>query len=128
MALTYEQASKIVQAAMDKASSLGIAVSIAVVDSGGHLVALMRMDGARLLTLDFARGKAHTAVVLQRETASLAGSPVFGSMPLVAGDRIIPFGGGIPIIQDGAVVAAVGVSGGTAEQDVECAQAGLATL
>jgi uncharacterized protein GlcG (DUF336 family) len=105
-------------------------MSFAVVDAGGYLIALVRMDGAGLLTPSIAHSKAYTAAVFRRASAELGKMaetrPQFfarivniGSVPLVAG------GGGVPIRQGAEIVGAVGASGGTPEQDVECAQAGL---
>ncbi|MFQ5879623.1 MAG: heme-binding protein [Dehalococcoidia bacterium] len=126
MALTLEQAGKIIQGARGKAAELGITVTIAVVDAGGHLVALSRMDGARFPTTDIARGKAFTAAAFQRESAQMGQNPFFATGPELGGRRVVPLGGGIPIRQGDQVVGGVGVSGGTSDQDVECAQAGLA--
>lgn len=128
MPLTLEQAERIIKGAQEKARELGIAVSVAVVDAGGHLIALSRMDGARFLSPDITRGKAFTAAAFQRETAQLAQIPFFASGPQVAGGTIVALPGGIPIREGDEVVGAVGVGGGTSEQDVECAQAGIARL
>lgn len=128
MALTLEQAEKMIEGARRKAEELGIAVSIAVVDAAGHLIALRRMDGARVTTPDMAQGKAFAAAIVQRPSAELMQMPFYSSGPEVAGGRIVPFPGGIPIREGDQIIGGIGVGGGTGEQDVQCAQAGLAQL
>ena len=131
MALNTETAEKILAGARAKANEIKVPMSFAVVDAGGHLIALVRMDGAGLLTPSIAQSKAYTAAMFRRASAELGKiaetRPQFftsivniGSVPLIAG------GGGVPIRQGTEVVGAVGASGGTPDQDVECAQAGLA--
>jgi uncharacterized protein GlcG (DUF336 family) len=128
VALTLDKAEMIVKGAIAKAKELGIIVSVVVVDAGGHPIAISRMDGARFLSADISRGKAFTAAAFQRESAQLSGSPFFASAPQVGGGMIVALPGGIPIREGDEVVGAVGVGGGTGEQDVECAQAGIAAM
>jgi uncharacterized protein GlcG (DUF336 family) len=114
-------------AARARAVELDAQVSVAVVDGGGHLVAFTRMDGAEIAGPVLARDKAYTAVAHRIETAQLAqlvapGAELAG-MNTADGGRYVCFGGGIPFRSAGRVVGAVGVSGGTAEQDVACARA-----
>jgi uncharacterized protein GlcG (DUF336 family) len=131
MVLSTETAEKILAGARAQASEMKVPTSFAVVDAGGYLIALVRMDGAGLLTPSIAHSKAYTAAVFRRASAELGKMaetrPQFfasivniGSVPLVAG------GGGVPIRQGDEIVGAVGASGGTPDQDVECAHAGLA--
>ncbi len=98
----------IIAGAARKAAEIGVPMCIAVCDTGGNLKSFLRMDGAALLSTQVAQDKAYTAV---------------GGI-----DRLVIFGGGYPITIDGAVVGAVGVSGGHYSQDQEVAEAGLATL
>lgn len=132
MPLTLEQAVKIIQGAQQKATDLGVNVTIAVVDAGGHLVALHRMDGAAFPTAEIAPGKAFTAVSFKSESAQLMQRlgqvAFFASGPQLAGGRLTLLPGGIPIREGDQVIGAVGVAGATGEQDVECARAGLAAL
>lgn len=128
MALTLEQAERIVQGARRKAVELGVAITVAVVDDGGHLVALSRMDGARFITVDVALGKAFTAAAFQRESAQVGQNPFLAAGPELSGGRIVPLGGGLPVRLGNQVVGGVGASGATADQDAECAKAGLAQL
>jgi uncharacterized protein GlcG (DUF336 family) len=121
-------ARRVIDAAGDAAMRLGILVSIAVVDDGGNLKAFVRMDGAELAGIDLARDKAYTSVANSIATHDLArlaqpGADLFG-IQANAGGRYVIFGGGVPLLRDGRVVGAIGVSGGTASQDVECAEAG----
>jgi len=127
--LTLSAARAIVARALAHAERLGIAVSCAVVDSGDQLVAFERMDGADLVTISLARDKAFTALVNHMPTSELAplvqpGAEFYGYDSL-AGGRMIVFGGGLPIEIAGVLVGAVGVSGGSAEQDEACAATGL---
>lgn len=106
-------------------------MSFAVVDSGGHLVALARMDGAPFLTTEIATGKAYTAAAFKAPSAEVAkrfeGRVQFtASISVVSHGRFTPGMGGVPIVVDGEVVGAIGASGGTGEQDVAAVEAALA--
>jgi uncharacterized protein GlcG (DUF336 family) len=130
MPLKLDEAQDVVGRAHSKAASLGIRVSVAVVDEGGLLVALGRMDGAPPLSPQVAEAKAVGAAMLYRDGAGLAelakDRPGFFSVV----DRlvrvpIVPGLGSVLIKRDGHVLGAVGVSGGRPDQDLECAEAGL---
>lgn len=130
--VSYDAARRVVAAAAERAAAEGIAVCIAVADPGGNLVAFGRMDGAPLLSAKIAEDKAYTVAafngvptghwygMIKDEPALLTG--------IVHRDRLVVFGGGVPLIVDGQRVGAVGVSGGSAEQDVTCATAGAQAL
>jgi len=123
-------ASAIVTAALDKAAVLGARVSVAVLDAGGNLVAFARMDGAEIAGPSLAVDKAYTSVSNQITTEELSvlaapGAPLFG-IHSNGGGRFVIFGGGIPIFRADEVIGGIGVSGGTVEEDVACATAGLA--
>lgn len=129
MAMDLKTAEGIVRHAQAKADSLGIRVTVAVVDEGGFLVALSRMDGAPPLSPQIAEAKAVGAAMLHRDGGSLADlardRPGFFSVA----DRlvrvpIVPGLGSVLVRRDGRVEGAVGVSGGRPEQDLECAEAG----
>lgn len=127
--IPLEAASAILDAVRERAQEIGVAVSIAVVDSGGNLKAFARMDGAEVAGTTLAPDKAYTALAHRTPTHELArmaapGGELFG---LHAADRgrYVIFGGGIPITAGGRVVGAVGVSGATVDQDVSCAEAGV---
>jgi uncharacterized protein GlcG (DUF336 family) len=130
--ITLELAARMSQAAVDRAAVVGALVSAAVVDQGGHLVHFQRMDAAEIAGPTLAVDKAFTAVAHRIETAELAaltlpGGDLWG-LPANGGGRYVVFGGGIPCWHDGVVVGAVGVSGGTAAEDVDCARAGVAVF
>ena len=127
--LTLAVARSIVAAALARADEMGIAISCAVVDSGDQLVAFERMDGADLVTIGLAKDKAYSALVNHMPTSELGplvqpGAEFYGYDSL-AGGRMIVFGGGLPIEIGGVLVGALGVSGGTSEQDEDAAKAGL---
>lgn len=130
--LTLMDAKQMLAAAEAKAASLQIAYNIAVVDSGGHLLAFVRQDGALIGSIDLAINKAVTARVFDKSTAVLAalaqpGQPLFGIHQSNSG-KVVIFGGGIPVVVDQTIVGAVGTSAGTVEQDVAVAEAAIAGL
>ena len=130
--VTLDDAKRMLSAAEAKAASLGIAYNIAVVDAGGHLVAFLRQDGARIGSVDLAIDKAVTARLFNKTTSDLArlaqpGSPLFGIQESNAG-KVVIFGGGIPLLVDGNIIGAVGTSAGTVEQDIAVAEAAVAAL
>jgi uncharacterized protein GlcG (DUF336 family) len=130
--ITLELAARMSQAALDRAAAVGALVSAAVVDQGGHLVHFQRMDKAEIAGPTLAVDKAFTAVAHRIDTAELGpltqpGGDLWG-LQANGGGRYVVFGGGIPCWRDGLVVGAVGVSGGTSEQDVLCALAGVAVF
>jgi uncharacterized protein GlcG (DUF336 family) len=128
--VSLEQAQRIVGAATSKAASDGLLMNVAVVDAGDNLTAFARMDGAWLGSIDIAIAKAHTARrfdITTQELGQMAqpGEPLYGIHVLAEGGNVI-FAGGIPLEgPDGAIVGAVGVSGGTPDQDHEVCQAGV---
>lgn len=133
MALTLEMAERFIAAAKAKAQQQGWAMSLAVVDDSGNVVALARMDGARWLTAGVAQSKAFTAATFRRasgEVAELAQTRplVFGSIGGLVGRPLLLAGGGLPLIIKGELLGGGGASGGTEEQDIECARAGLAAI
>jgi uncharacterized protein GlcG (DUF336 family) len=122
-----EVAERLLGAARGRAAELGVRVSAAVVDAGGHLVAFARMDGAEIAGPVLAVDKAFTAVAHSTSTAELAalaapGGELFG-LQANGGGRYVVFPGGIPLRRDGAIVGGVGVSGASAAQDDACAAA-----
>ena len=123
-------AQKMVAAAVAKAEELGVGQVVAVLDESGLLKAFCRMEGTPLVSIEASQNKAYTALLgmpsqdffdsIKDDPALVAGVP---HLP-----RIVTFGGGLPIRSGDAVVGAIGVSGGTVEQDIACAQAGLDAL
>ena len=132
MNISLEQAEQAIEAAKRRANEIGVPMTIAVVDMGGNLVALARMDGAILASLDIAIGKAYTAVAMKMSTADLApmvqpGQPLYNLEVANQPRTLVTFGGGIPLQVNDEVVGGVGVSGGTPDQDQEVAEATRAT-
>jgi uncharacterized protein GlcG (DUF336 family) len=119
--LTYDDAVRAVRACHDKASQLHAAVAIAVVDAGGGVIALTRMDGARPYTVDLATRKARTATAIGIDTAGL--QQHLGSSPLSAEVLAVP--GGLPCVEGSMPAGGIGISGALPEVDVLIAQAGI---
>jgi uncharacterized protein GlcG (DUF336 family) len=115
-----------VQTAHAEAARLDIAVTAAVVDEGGRVIALGRMDRARPITVEMALNKAYTAASFQqptKELAAVASQAWFQSLIVSTNGRIMAGGGAFPIVEGGKVVGAVAVAGGTEEQEQRCAEA-----
>jgi uncharacterized protein GlcG (DUF336 family) len=130
--LTLKDAMKVINAAQKKAETIGQPMNIAVADGGGNLVAHVRMDGAWLGSIDISIKKAFTARAFDIATKDLAplaqpGADFFGINTSNDG-RIMIFAGGVPLRRAGEVVGAVGVSGGSGEQDQAVAEAGAASF
>src|ERR1044071_5326719 len=124
----HDAAMKALAAAEAEAKKNNWFMVIAVVDSGSRLVAFSRMDGAQLGSIDIAMGKAMTANNLRRPTKDLQelvgqGGP---NLRLLAAPGVTPLEGGVPIIADGKIIGAIGVSGAASNQDAQCAMAGIA--
>src|SRR6476469_11249757 len=130
--ITLEEAKRMVNAAEVEALSQGQPMNIAVVDAGGNLVAFARMNGAWLGSVDIAIKKAWTSRAFDIETKALGklsqpGEDFFGIHASNDG-KVMIFAGGVPLKRNGAVVGAVGVSGGSGEQDHAVAEAGAAAF
>src|SRR3954470_6350136 len=130
--ITLADARRIIAAAEKKAEEIGQPMNIAVVDEGGNLVSHVRMDNAWLGSIDISINKAFTARAFDLPTKDLAvhsqsGGQFFGIHASNHG-RIMIFAGGIPLKRDGKVVGAIGVSGGSGDQDHAVAEAGAAAF
>jgi glc operon protein GlcG len=128
--MDLKDAQAIVSRAQAKAAELGINVTVAVVDDGGHLVALARMDGAPAISPQVAEAKAVGAAMLHRDGQSLADLAkdrpgFFSVVDRLVRVPIVPGLGSTLLRRDGRVIGAVGVSGGKPDQDLECAEAGV---
>jgi uncharacterized protein GlcG (DUF336 family) len=123
-------AKEVIAAAEAEADNIEVPMCIAVMDDGANLVGFHRMDGALLASVDISQNKAYSSVTLKMDTETIhevsqPGESLYGLGNTNDG-RIITFGGGFPLEDDdGNVVGAVGVSGGSAEEDMEVAQAGV---
>lgn len=131
--LTREVASQVAESARRTAAGLGIKITVAVVDTTSAPVLLDRMDGARAVTVKLALGKAKASALWGQPSADLAAR--FAPAPqltnaLIAqwGGEFVAVGGAVPLVVDGVELGAVGVSGGSAAQDADCAAAGAAAL
>ena len=130
-AITQSLALKILEAITNKAEELEIKINAAVVDEGANLKAFIRMDEAALLSSEIAQNKAYTAAAFGKPTHEWY--PMIKDEPalltgIVHTKKLVVFGGGIPLTVGGIIVGGIGVSGGTSEEDVLCAQAGLAVF
>src|SRR6476620_8293065 len=129
---TLAAAQRAIAAAIKEAEVLAVDVCIAVTDGAGHLLSMARMDRAPLLCVHIAQDKAYSVAsfgglptsdwwrLLESEPALLHG--------IVKTERLIVFGGGVPLVADGRTVGAIGVSGGSSEQDVRVAEAGAKAI
>lgn len=126
--LTLEAARRVAAAAEAEARKHNWAVSIAVLDDSGQMMLFQRMDGAKLVATDIAIRKARTAVYFQGPTKDLEEEVAGGRTALLPIDGFMPLQGGVPLMFDGQLVGAIGVSGVTGEQDAQCAIAGAAAL
>jgi uncharacterized protein GlcG (DUF336 family) len=120
-----------ISGALSKAKQLGHAMSIAVCDTNGITKATLRMDGAGSMTMQIAEDKAFTSVSLGMATHAVwdfikNDPPLLHGLP--SNPRVIAFGGGYPIIEEGTIVGAIGISGGHYSDDMEVARAGLAAI
>lgn len=133
MPIALEQAHTLVEAAHARARELGLRITVAVVDEGGLLQALARMDGAPPLSAQIAEAKAVGAALWHRDGDALAAleqqrASFFAAVGTLTRLPLIPADGSALVRERGAVRGAVGVSGATSEEDRECANAGLGAL
>jgi len=131
MALTLDEANRIVRATIAKAQELNIRISAAVCDSGGRLIAFQRMDNAIWASVYGAQGKAVASAAFGRpsgEMSERADQPTPRGIAIASGGHMIMGQGAVPIIRNGIIEGACGVGGGTSQQDEDCARAGVAQL
>jgi glc operon protein GlcG len=116
--ISAQRAESLIQAAVAEAQKRGWPLNVAVVDSGANLVAFVRMDGAQLASIAIAQHKARTAAKFRRPTKAFEDAVEGGNHKYVMTlDDVIASRGGIPLIEDGKVIGAIGCSGGTGSQD-----------
>ena len=132
LTVNLETARRVIEGVEAKAKSLGCPMNIAVVDAGGNLVAQVRMDNARIGAIDIAINKAWSARAFDMETAELGrysqpGGPFFG-IHASNGGRVMLLAGGVPLRHANQIIGALGVSGGSDEEDSACAQAGVEAM
>jgi uncharacterized protein GlcG (DUF336 family) len=113
----------------DEATKAKVPVAVCIIDVHGNLVLQHRMNGAPAFSLEISERKAYTSALVGVRTADLLGlvqpgQPLY-ALPTLAGGRFCPMGGGIPLTENEQVFAGIGVSGGTADQDVAIVEAAL---
>ncbi|OZI10715.1 cobalamin adenosyltransferase [Bacillaceae bacterium SAS-127] len=124
-------ATRMLEAAVDKAEELGVAVNVAVVDNGGHLLAFTKMDHAPLLSAEIAQNKAYTAAAFglpTHEWYELIKDEPSLKTGIVHTNRLTVFGGGYPVRCGDALAGGIGVSGGTLVEDQACCEAALSRI
>jgi uncharacterized protein GlcG (DUF336 family) len=127
----WQLAHKLVEAAVTRAEEMKVSINVAVVDSGGHLAAFLRMPGSAIHSIDIATDKAYTALSFGLSTSQWG--PIADSLSplcktgLLSQDRLMTCGGGVPIEVDGQRVGGIGVSGASETQDEEIALHALTT-
>ena len=126
--LTLAVTQRMVEASVARARQLGVCLSIAVVDDGGHLLAFARMDGIHVGTVDVAVAKARTAILFRKPSAAFSESLAKGATGLLALPGVVPFEGGIPIVVEGQLVGAIGASGASPDKDGAASAAGIEAL
>ena len=126
--LSQNEVAQILQAARSEAQQQGWAVAIAVVDDGGHPLALERLDGCAPIGAYIATEKARSAAIGRRETKGYEDMVNGGRSAFLSAPVVCSLEGGVPVVVDGHVIGSVGVSGVTAAQDAQIAKAGVAAL
>ncbi|MDQ0220416.1 heme-binding protein [Peribacillus cavernae] len=130
--INLELAKRLIESAEKKANEMEVPMVISIVDEGGNFIACHRMDDALLVSVDIAQNKAWTSVAMKMPTSDLAqaagmGKDLYGINTTNNG-RVVVFGGGIPLRKNGQIIGAVGVSGGSVEEDMRVAQAAVDLL
>jgi glc operon protein GlcG len=126
--ISLDRANAVIEAAVAEAKKHDWKMNVAVVDSGGNLVAFERMDGAQLASITVAQHKARAAVTFRRETKVFEATIQNGNNGPITLDGVIASRGGIPLVEDGKMIGAIGCSGGTSSQDEVVAKAGMALM
>jgi uncharacterized protein GlcG (DUF336 family) len=130
--INLELAKKLIERAEKEANKINVPMVISIVDEGGNFIACHRMDDALLVSVDIAQNKAWTSAAMKMPTDKLAqaagmGKELYGINTTNNG-RVVVFGGGIPLQKNGKIIGAIGVSGGSVEEDIRVAQAAVNML
>lgn len=126
--LTLEQARAVLAAATADARTRGFTMAVAVVEPNGSLVAFERMDGTQYASIEVAEAKARSSALYRRSTLAFFQSVASGRVQSMSLPNVVAIEGGVPLVVNGRLVGAIGVSGGSAEQDGVVAAAGVAAL
>jgi uncharacterized protein GlcG (DUF336 family) len=130
--LTQADARFLIDHSIEAAKRMGVAITVVIVEGGGHAVGLLRMDGAKLASIGAAEGKAWTAAVFQRASVDYSaptapGGNAYGLLNAFPA-KLLPLPGGQPIFVDGTCIGGIGISGASGEQDDSLAKAAVAAL
>lgn len=129
MPISLERAQAVIAATVAEAKKRDWKLNVAVVDSGGNLVAFQRMDGAQLASIQISEHKARAAVNFRRETKTFENGIQLNNLNYVLTlDGVIASRGGIPLVEGGKIVGGIGCSGGTGSQDEVACKAGAALI
>ena len=131
MTLTLADANRVIASAIAKAAQIGAKMNIAVCDAGGRLVAFQRMDGAMWAGSYGSQGKAVASAAFGRPSGDLtprADHPTLRGIVMAEGNHMFLGQGAVPIFRGGVIIGACGVGGGTAQEDEDCARAGVESL
>jgi glc operon protein GlcG len=126
--ISLERANTVIAAAVAEARKHDWKLNVAVVDSGGNLVAFQRMDGAQLASIQVAEHKARASATFRRETKAFETAIQSGNTYVLSLDGVVGSRGGIPLAEGGRLIGAIGCSGGTGSQDEVACKAGVAAL
>jgi glc operon protein GlcG len=126
--ITLERAEAVLAAALAESNKRGWQMNMAVVDSGGNLVTFKRMDGAQLASISISEHKARVAVKYRRPSKLFENAVQSGILYVMTLDDVVASRGGIPLIEDGKIIGAIGCSGGTGSQDEAICMVGAATV
>jgi uncharacterized protein GlcG (DUF336 family) len=126
--ISLDRAQAAINAAVAESKKRGWKFNVALVDSGGNLVAFARMDGAQIGSIVIAEHKARAAAIFRRETKAFEAGIQAGNNYLITLDGVIGSRGGIPLLEGGKLIGAIGCSGGTGAQDEVACKAGAATV
>ena len=129
MALTLAEANRMIQAALAKAEELNLKLSVAVCDESGRLKAFNRMNGCMWISTYAAQGKAVASAGLGRPSGDVsADSPIIQVLMAIEGGHMVPAQGALPVFRGGELIGALGASGGTSQEDEDCARVGVNAL
>ena len=126
--VNLETAKKAAAAAVDEARKNNWNVAVAIVDNNGDLIYFERMDNTQIGSIKVAQEKARTAALFKRPSKSFEDAVAAGRNAVLRLPGVTPIEGGIPLLMDGKIVGAIGVSGALSAQDAQCAKAGVETL
>lgn len=128
--ITVADAKRVAAATVAEAARNSWTMAVAIVDTGGHLVYFEKMDNTQIASVVVSQDKARSAVLFKRPTKAFEDmlAAGFGGQRVFGLEGAAPVEGGLPLIKDGKIVGAIGLSGGTGQQDGQCAQAGAGAL